>query len=87
MAADPLTKVFSKANMTQLIQIMRAGIFNIIVGDTVIGHRRRIKESGQTLPRLKGITLRESGGEKGIDGNTGSDAMYHHDHVGEDEPR
>ena len=67
MLADPLTKSLHKSNVAPLMKAMQSGLFTLKCEQDEEQYRKELKESGQTLSRLKGMTLRK-GYKLGADG-------------------
>ena len=59
MLADGLTKVLSTANLMPLLKAMHHGEYRIVSEVDEETRRNQLKEKGETLTRLKGITTRQ----------------------------
>ena len=53
MLADPLTKEVSKSNLTPLMNV-KTGMYRMSSEKDEEGYRKEVRESGQTISRLKG---------------------------------
>ena len=51
---DPLTKRLHKSNLQALMRTMRSGTYMLRSEEDEMAYRKRIRESGQTLQRVKG---------------------------------
>ena len=51
---DPLTKRMHKANLQALMRTMRSGRYRLRSEGDELAYRRQVRESGQTLQRIKG---------------------------------
>ena len=54
MVADALTKLFHKANVQPILSLMRSGQYQMRSELDEVQYRERLKETGQTLTRMKG---------------------------------